>query len=480
VKCDEAEPYCTRCTSTGRRCDGYPPAPRVDLLVHESRRLNTNGRHDGEGRAFAFFRQVAGPALSGQFDPYFWTNVVTQLSDREPAVRHAVVALSSLYEQFHDVATSPFLAPPNHFAVRHYNAAIKELLSARDETVVLFVCALFVCVEFLQGNKQSAIDHCRSGILILNRAGASSAWARDYLLAIFCRLSIFPFFFGCTVSSFPDVAGLDAKIPAPFSSMTDAQSSLDVILSASIRFIRSSDDYRLRELRHTAIPTSMWEKQDSLETTLNEWHCAFSEFQTVHPRSNSDSSARCLLQMRFLVVQIWVNVALEQSEMAYDRHVDKFWSIVDLASQVAPPGSHALDRSPRPKFIFDMGFTPLLYFAVMKCRSLPIRLTALSWMKALGVDRENLWDLSTMYRVGRRLIEIEHEIDLDDITVQSSLSRYAQVPPEERRIREVMLGPAVDIRQDDNGCQVLWTQMHSILWKPVDELVTQSEWIAIS
>ena len=100
-------------------------------------------------------------------------------------------------------------------------------------------------------------------------------------------------------------------------------------------------------------------------------------------------------------------------------------------------------------------------------------------MKVLGVDRETLWDLNTMYSVARRLIEIEHGLDLDDISVQDSLPIYAQIPPEERRVKEVMLAPETTVQRDKNGGKNIWTQMHFIMWKPTNDLVLQSEWISI-
>ncbi|KAI1610970.1 hypothetical protein EDD36DRAFT_308724 [Exophiala viscosa] len=469
VKCDEAEPCCKRCTSTGRKCDGYPQT-RLDLSLHEPIHLNMTDSSGDEVRALAFFRQMAGPALSGHSESYFWTNVVMQLSHHKPAVRHAVLAVSSLYEQFQEVSKSTNVASTNLFALRHYNAAIKELRLARDETVVLVVCALFICVESLQGNHQSAIEHCRSGILVFNKADSLTVWARDHLLGVFCRMGVFPFFFGCDASSFPCVAGLIPGSSAPFSSIMDAQSSLDLILSASIRFVRCSDKYRLGELRQSSIPESMREKQDSLVKSLDKWQCAFSNSRK---ESGSDLLTCCLLQMKALVVQIWVNVALEQSEMAYDQYVDRFQSIIDLASQAAL--SRSQQSRPRPSFIFDMGFTPLLYFAAMKCRDLSIRLVALSFMTTLGVARETLWDLSTMYRVARRLIEIEHDIDLD--SPQNPLPRHIVL--EERRVKEVLLRD-LEFRRDEHGCKQLWAHMHSIVWRPIDELVTQSEWITLS
>jgi len=403
-----------------------------------------------------------------------------QLSHREPAIRHAVMALSSLYEHFQHEPKLPLLMPTNLFALRHYNAAIEKLLVNPDEAVVLVVCTIFLCIEFLQGNAQSAINHCRSGILILNKACPSSAWARICLLPMFSRLSIFPLFFGGTVSSFPCVAGLETNTPPRFSSIVDAKSSLDVLLAISIRFVRSCEDYRLGKFRCRAVPEVLRKQQGSLERSLDAWYDAFSQSRRyAHTRFEGDSFACCLLQVKLLVSQIWVNTAVERAEIAYDRHVDKFQFIVDLASQVALPESQALGQ---PGFIFDIGFTPLLYFVAMKCRRLSTRVEALSLMRSLGSGQETLWNLETLFHVGRRLIEIEHEIQWENISaiIQQRISVDSQVLPEESRVRDVSLDPNIVIRQDDQGGKKLWALMHSIMWRPINDLVVQRKWIAIS
>jgi hypothetical protein len=471
VKCDETKPDCFRCTSTGRRCDGYPSlkarSKAEDLSLTGSCKLNTTGYHESEARALDFFRHVAGPVLSGQFNCDFWTRLVAQLSHREPAVRHALIAISSLYEH----------GTQSQFAVRHYNAAIQKMVSASDETLASFMAVLFICVEFLQGNAAAAIAHCRHGILVFNNSSTSSAWAREYLLPIFSRMSIFPFFFGSDVSTFPQLDGLCTLISTSFSSVTDAQTTLHALVTRSIRFVRSGDKYRLGPLRHSPIPHSLREEQDSIQNSLDDWQLAFSEFNAEHGHAGANAPGFPILQMTYLVCKIWVSEALDRDETAYDRHLDRFRCIVALASQMETPASNVLDKSSRPKFIFEMGFMPLLYFVVIKCRSLEIRLAALECMRTLAVSREGLWEVSTMYLVGRRLIEVENSAIL---TTQSSLTSFVDMPPEEKRVRECLLSPDMDIHYNENGERICRRRITYILWKPSNELYAKNEWITVS
>ncbi|KAI8217304.1 Aspercryptin biosynthesis cluster-specific transcription regulator atnN [Colletotrichum sp. SAR 10_77] len=84
-----------------------------------------------------------------------------QFSTFEPSVRHSLVAISNLYEQ---IEGSPQPQRRLHlqdqsFALQHYNAAINELkaIQTRDkQPIVLIVCVLFICIEFLQSNREAA------------------------------------------------------------------------------------------------------------------------------------------------------------------------------------------------------------------------------------------------------------------------------------------------------------------------------------
>jgi hypothetical protein len=73
IKCDEQKPHCFKCTSTGRKCDGYqfkslPGQP--GRLVHNISLILPGTPK--ERRAFEFFRTCTAPELCGYFPEEFW------------------------------------------------------------------------------------------------------------------------------------------------------------------------------------------------------------------------------------------------------------------------------------------------------------------------------------------------------------------------------------------------------------------------
>ncbi|KAI1651884.1 uncharacterized protein F4817DRAFT_364807 [Daldinia loculata] len=147
VKCDETKPSCTRCTSTGRKCDGYdgapPPRPKKpassspDQLAtpfptpttatdgypgprHDPARNSPAAAYRGnpasqilrplaadiegteeERLYFHRFRQAAEAGLAlhaSSLGASFWRRLVPQVGHSDPAVRHALIALGAAYE----------------------------------------------------------------------------------------------------------------------------------------------------------------------------------------------------------------------------------------------------------------------------------------------------------------------------------------------------------------------------------------------
>lgn len=170
IKCDEGRPECVKCTSTGRKCDGYlrgnPGAGNVhrrpsgaDLFV--SPLAVTPSLHDlgseQERRSFHFFCSRTIIRLSGYFVAGFWNRWVLQAFHHEPAIRHAVIALGSIHERFDggDVAVlgSNRDTSRGGFALEQYNHAIRHLLEPATQgtrpafDVCLISCVLFACFE---------------------------------------------------------------------------------------------------------------------------------------------------------------------------------------------------------------------------------------------------------------------------------------------------------------------------------------------
>jgi hypothetical protein len=174
----------TRCTSTGRKCDGYAQDLIVDVPANtqKSRPLSRNitptlsGSSDGL-HYLEFYHYCAGPLLSSKFDNGFWSRTALQMAHSESAIRHALVALGYLHQtepgnlkHARSVFTSGY---QNRTFLFHYNTAVRSLIDRMNEPsyvpeVGLVTCLLFVCIEFIRGNYHAAFAHLKGGLKIIS------------------------------------------------------------------------------------------------------------------------------------------------------------------------------------------------------------------------------------------------------------------------------------------------------------------------
>lgn len=422
MKCDEQKPECGRCISTGRTCERYldntERSCRFLSLVHCPSTAGLNATQV-DGRALQFFRTVVQPALTGPVDAYFWDSLVLQFSQYHPAVRHAIIAISTLYEDLHQ-EKSDAASGARELAVQHYSSAIRGIVEADSESVALVACILFICIEYMRGNAMAATQHCRHGIIILNRCAGRYPWIACYLLPIFRRLSIMPLFHGSWLRSMPSLAVPQIEIESSScSTFTKAQHLFDQIQCRAIQCIRSGDAHRMGFLPPDSITPEMYAEQKAIALMICQWQ---ESFLCNNPTAQQAPKVRLLAQC--LVGQIWVEMAFEPDERKFSRHTDAFKQVVDLASSIERSGySHNSSQegvcAHPAKFVFEIGFTPLLYFVTIKCRQLNLRLAALSLLQKLGVSHESLWNLDAMVYMARRIVEEEHGIDLATISANS-------------------------------------------------------------
>ncbi|KZL86906.1 c6 zinc finger domain protein [Colletotrichum incanum] len=393
IKCDEKRPSCSRCISTGRKCDGYisPPSETyswAQLLRSHPRQNMTSISHlnrDGAAaanRAMHFYHRIAAPALTGSLNKTFWTTIVVQISNQEPVAGHAVLALSSIYETFskgvHEATT---------FAVWHYNKAIRLLRTTKDRALVLFVCLLFICIEILRKNPQDVIAHCRHGINILNEIHAESDFLRNHVVPTMRQLSLIPYFYGVDPKTFPTI---DRPVPSATQQLTSIAEA---------------------HARHT--------------------------LKDRHSYDEEDRALLCLLEVRHIISKIQLLVSLSKSECDYDAYLDDFRTVVDLTAKATAVPVDSGSPSTRTVFTDDsaieVGFSPLLFVVVSKCRSLSVRIAALKLMEQLARPRNNMWTKHITSAVVRRIIEIEHLISISEVETDD-LFDDGELPPDERRV----------------------------------------------
>ncbi|KAJ6193747.1 hypothetical protein J3E72DRAFT_442015 [Bipolaris maydis] len=235
VKCDEDKPYCTRCTSTGRTCDGYdsnfrspktsasstPEAQNLLSSFCSGSTLRTLRSHSPlplplapalplstteEKSSFSFFTSHAIPKLRGFLDSPFWQREVLQAAHREPAIQHCIIALGAMYRRFHEgqhshIRESAMADQHLQFAFLQSNRAIKVLLekgaasstkaSAKDKMTLMTCAILFSSMCCLQGYQKHAVEHLRSGIRMLNEMDDAGEMVTEHAVELESLRTIF-------------------------------------------------------------------------------------------------------------------------------------------------------------------------------------------------------------------------------------------------------------------------------------------------
>lgn len=171
----------SRCTSTGRTCDGYERLEDYQYrIVRYALNSSTNPKVavstlSGFGDNvyyLEFYHHCVGPMLSGRFDMDFWSGTVLRMAHSEPAVRNAMITLAHLNKSQRGSLAATSTAHQSAQFWTYYNKAVRALIDRMNESsytpeVGLVTCILFACVEFLRVDTQNAIIHMKNGLKIV-------------------------------------------------------------------------------------------------------------------------------------------------------------------------------------------------------------------------------------------------------------------------------------------------------------------------
>ncbi|RKU44161.1 hypothetical protein DL546_006204 [Coniochaeta pulveracea] len=454
VKCDELKPFCLRCSKTGRKCDGYLDAPvrrGMGQQPQTSPSLTYDWASQDEKRSLQFFQQVTAPTLSGDFDAYFWRVLVLQICQKEPAVRHAVLAVSSLHEDMLQERSSSVAdgSLRQSFALQQYNKAIACMLGLMTEAEVkplspLLTCLLFVCIEFMQSKDVDSLNHLEKGRQILSQLKRKPTGSTKtememitrHLVPMYMRLSFTTFMLGGNPAPIPLELKMVSDLPGMFESLDEAQYCLYDFMDECMRFTRRARHYKDDYDVPISISRALEHEQDYLIRKLARFNVAYSLYQALNPQSAS-STAMILLQIHLHLTSIWLSTALTSRETAFDSHLTTFSAMIPLASSflnAAGPvylaerkGSSSTDGSTptgghSSVFAFDMHVIPPLYFVITKCRHPLIRRAALDLLWKNASRRENLWRADIMAEMAMRHVRLEEGEVLQEGSRLSPLS----------------------------------------------------------
>lgn len=341
--------------------------------------------------------------------------MVLKLSLSEPAVRHSVLALSSLHEYTNRTDNDGKLSNWN-FAFREYGKAMIAMRSWSPQcsddpaAIPLLVCLLFVCIEFLAGHEAASQLHICQGRKILSELGDASSGSpamdmiKRELVPIYTRLSLSSFTFGSRPSAIPWHLKVSASVPAEFSSLDESRHLLYQILDEALDFSTKGKSAVYALEPHPAEVEMFKITQQYLLSQLTRWNNAFTILTARDPALNQ--AALNLLMLYYHAALVWISVALQRFETAYDAHTAGFSSIIFLASSIIrarPPGEST------DAFGFESEVIGPLYWTATKCRHPLLRREALRLLMRDEVRnrRENLWHGAGAAFIAARVIQME-------------------------------------------------------------------------
>ncbi|KAJ5692835.1 hypothetical protein N7462_002258 [Penicillium macrosclerotiorum] len=469
VKCGEEKPECNKCTSTGRKCDGYTEASQKQLhqvivtsasqyawgLSHDRNLVLVPGTRE-EREYVQFFSTQTAHALSGFFPSDFWTKFLPQLSHLNPAIRHAVAAVGALHQrQLRGTFLSANADSGENkvFALQQYNKAIQKFLEQMGKPndmeidKMLIQCVLFICLEMLNGNIKQAMDHVEGGLKILtrqlqhNKPAAQGGPGRE-LSQFFYRQRIQLSYFGRQLVLSTDMVSNEDMFSAldgtlVFHNIDQARDCLTNVMTRGMFFIRSVQSQVWASPQEPLSEQQIQQQANHLEE-VKGWRKSFERLRKRSAKTIGVSDPRAPLSMicQCYAAEIWLSTCTSLDEMNFDNFNVYFENIVSAGEQLVELCPKAESNAATEHFFLDAEVMPVLYWTTLRCRHPIWRRRALSALSSYPA-REGLWDKGLHLAVARRLIELE-EIALVHLPVEQ------RVPSERQRIYDAMISPDME------------------------------------
>ncbi|KAJ4247808.1 hypothetical protein NW762_013017 [Fusarium torreyae] len=453
VKCDEARPACTRCTSTGRKCDGYqmnipsPDSSSPKSAISSPASIISTYTTGPEARSFQFFIEKTLVNFQTFFPDDLWNTRVLQVAQSAECIKNAVVALAYYHElylshqQWQQLESVP--------ALKHYNLAIKELLSPSSETlsqghILVLSCLIFICIELLQGKTDSAISLFKYGCNMIQQFRKSAASTRKsgacrysdaevtLRLAEACLKRIAAQLLMLMGDVDPDLwlsfhTTFNDKLILPetsFASLADAREALVPILVK-----QASPGLKGKPTRDIMAHSA----------EIDKWGRSFDGLMTEYNRnervlSDAESRAIALLQLhrRYLEVNVAKYIHGQGDPCFWDCFTAEFDEIVSYAVIAAGLDKNytqrnwSTDSSPKAYFHVDLGFTSVLVSIIARCRDPFVRRRAIAVMLADRVQ-EGVFNGSQSARVAARVMELEEGRSGKEVKCSSDIPERARV-----------------------------------------------------
>ncbi|KAK5065361.1 hypothetical protein LTR84_001199 [Exophiala bonariae] len=435
VKCDEAKPHCTRCTSTGRKCDGYSPPPSRTPSPSSTALMERPDlfKSVAEKRSFSFFQSRASTQLAGQFHMLFWSNEVLQAAIHYPSVRHLVIALGSAYEWFENRAPRCANAADSsggmQFAMQQSNHAIRymgdvfSLQGADGQSIERICCILTASILFtylasLQGNLLQAIQHVRSGLRVLQDFESmdhfSGPRSPSYPVPVLRLRTLLISIYGQVRTMINDESLLkwhhDPLIShlepvSYFMSVDEAHGYVERLFHNLQAFLQATERFPPRTIEElTAFASRRKQLRSALTDSCEALDLLATRYQSG--KSANESSGIIILRLYHILIDIRLEIdplKPASRETAFDNLQDRLEKILTYCEHLVEE-NNTVYRT--PSCTSGLGIVLPLHTVAARSRNPQRRRRALDLL--LSIDRrECLWDSILTGRIATKTMEIE-------------------------------------------------------------------------
>lgn len=345
-----------------------------------------------------YFREHAATTLSGPDNSTFWANVLCTASQKEPSIRYAIVALSSIHRHY-AVSSEPTSSPDialikPQVTLTYYNAAISalsDITSAGPYSFVtsLMCCVIFIALETIQGNDAAVANHARSRQSVIRqwkterhngrRSSASMADYNDYCLV---EQHIAPLveqaaaLTGCFQET--GLGEVGSYLPDPgnyisFGSLLEAARALNDLGEVAVACNGPDAVAKLPGTGAIRDPPHI----QQLQRQLRAWKVAYNDLhacmQAALATDARQASLADVLATNFYAIFVWLSSALAPDQSGFSEHYQTFQEITQFAPPIptTSPPNHSWSESTMQQYVFAAFF----------CRDLQIRRQALRLLR---------------------------------------------------------------------------------------------------
>ncbi|KAL3480937.1 hypothetical protein BJX99DRAFT_219849 [Aspergillus californicus] len=400
VKCDEAPGGCRNCISNGWSCEGSElnrlprhRDPTRALLSAPSTGFRWAMTPD-EKRCVSFFLHRTIPSLTSYYDSSLWQKTVLHMCGTEPAVYHAVVALSAVNQDLERYGIPvPGTAPAStwHRFALDQSMRSFSLLTQRHvlqdpqlKEVVLVCCLLFVMLDLASGRIDEATAHLHSGLSILTdmnvqcrRLGAAPVRVEEALLEAFLQLGSQATLHGYAQPLFrlDDIFELDQTYS--FQNLQDVQQALGPLVNNGLPFI--DECWNLPESEIIRLHGALHSRQMRLLSRLDRFGGPLNEYlETAYGRlTQKEQRGADMIKVTYLTMLLTIKTCLyTQSDREPVCFLGEYKEL--LSASLA-----AMDKfQDHPMMTMDTTICLALFTVAARCPDYGLRLQAIKALRA--------------------------------------------------------------------------------------------------